>query len=283
MPTIADLKRKFREELSHIYPIPEIDQFFILTANEYLAYSKLDILLKKDEKVNSVNQKMFESVLDGLKRQEPIQYLLGHTEFYGLRFKVSPDVLIPRPETEELIRWILEETKSKVQSILDLGTGSGCIAISLKKALPHVQVYGIDKSVRALNSARQNAELNKAGVEFFAFDLLEQESLGFMKFDLMVSNPPYVTETDKLRMDNNVLNFEPHAALFVYDDDPLIFYRRIVDLADGHLKRGGKLFFEINERFHAEIRSLLNDRGYTSVEIKKDLNGRYRMAKGIKH
>ncbi len=282
MSTIAELKRKFRDELSHIYPIPEIDQFFVLTANEYLAYSKLEILLKKDEKVSPLNEKMMESVLKGLKLQEPIQYLLGHTEFYGLHFKVSPYVLIPRPETEELIRWILDESDDSVKSILDLGTGSGCIAISLKNAMPQAQVFGIDKSVKALNLAQQNADLNEVGVDFFAFDILEQESLNFMDFDIMVSNPPYVTESDKAKMERNVLDFEPHTALFVTDDDPLIFYRKIVDLADGHLKSGGKLFFEINESFHAEIRSLLVDRGYTSVEIKKDLNGRYRMAKGIK-
>lgn len=282
MPTIAALKLKFREELHDSYPRLEIDHFFAMVAQELLGYSGAEIQMNPDESVAELKAQSMDRILKGLLRSEPIQYLLGFSDFYGLRFKVNPHVLIPRPETEELVRWVLDESGDSVQSILDLGTGSGCIAISLKKAMPHVQVLGVDKSVEALNLAQQNAIVNDANMEFFGFDILKQESMGFMKFDIMVSNPPYVTYEDKEKMEPNVLDFEPHIALFVPEDDPLIFYRNIVDLAEGHLKKGGKIFFEINESFSPEIRSLLTDRGFTSVEIRKDLNGRYRMAKGIK-
>jgi len=282
MSTLADLKRRFREDLILLYPRQEIDQFFAMTAFEYLGYSRAEIQLRLQENLAESQVKMMETVLQGLQIEEPIQYLLGYAEFYGLRLKVNPSVLIPRPETEELIRWITDELRITSPSILDLATGSGCIAISLRKAMPHASVFAIDKSIEALNLAQKNAEINNVGVEFFAFDILAQESFGFMSFDLMVSNPPYVTFEDKKKMDRNVLDFEPHMALFVPGDDPLIFYRKILDLADGHLNKGGKIFFEINESFAGEIRSLLMDRGYTSVEIRKDLNGRFRMAKGIK-
>ena len=283
MPSIADLKSRFRDKLFDQYPQREIDQFFAMTANELLGYSRAEIQIRLDEIVQDSKASMLEAVIKGLQANEPIQYLLGHAEFYGLRLKVNPDVLIPRPETEELVRWITDESGDSAQSILDLGTGSGCIAISLKKFMPHAQVFGVDKSIEALNLAQQNAKLNNTGIEFFAFDILKQESFGFMKFDLMVSNPPYVTNEDKEKMERNVVDFEPHLALFVPEDDPLVFYRNIVDLAEGHLNKGGKIFFEINESFAAEIRSLLMDRGFTSVEIRKDLNGRFRMAKGIKN
>ncbi|HKL39772.1 MAG TPA: peptide chain release factor N(5)-glutamine methyltransferase [Cryomorphaceae bacterium] len=282
MSTLTDLRLRFKEELEDQYPLREIDQFFAMTAEEFLGYSKTKIHLSGDEIIREEKIDQFEKVLFGLGIHQPIQYLLGYAEFYGLKFQVDSHVLIPRPETEELIRWIAEGSKSSDLRILDLGTGSGCVAISLKKEIPHANVYAVDKSIGALNLAKANAKLNDVDVEFFAFDILKQESLTFMSFDLMVSNPPYVTLEDKRKMAKNVLDFEPHLALFVPEDDPLVFYRRIVDLADGHLKKGGKIFFEINESFAAEIRSLLMDRGFTSVEIRKDLNGRYRMAKGIK-
>lgn len=282
MPTLAKLKLKFRAELIGQYPLREIDQFFAMSVEEVLGYSRVEIHVNSDEVIQGAKRDKFDTIIRGLRSNEPIQYLLGSTEFYGLKFKVNPHVLIPRPETEELIRWIAEDCKESNNSILDLGTGSGCIAISLKKEIPHAIVHGVDKSISALNLAKKNAELNKIGVEFFAFDILNQESLGFMSFDLMVSNPPYVTLEDKKVMAKNVVDYEPHLALFVSEGDPLIFYRRIVDLAEGHLVKGGKIFFEINESFASEIRSLLTDRGFTSVEIRKDLNSRYRMAKGIK-
>ncbi|MCZ4410747.1 peptide chain release factor N(5)-glutamine methyltransferase [Cryomorphaceae bacterium 1068] len=282
MPTIAALKLRFREELVGAYPGLEIDHFFAMAAYEVLGYSRAQLQINQNETVEDYKVEKMVSILKGLQRNEPIQYLLGFCDFYGLKFKVNSHVLIPRPETEELVRWVLDESGDSIQNILDLGTGSGCIAISLKKAMPHAQVFGVDKSVEALNLAQQNARINDVSMEFFGFDILKQESMGFMNFDIMVSNPPYVTYEDKERMEKNVLDFEPHIALFAPEDDPLIFYRNIVDLAEGHLKKGGKIFFEINESFGPEIRSLLMDRGFTSVEIRKDLNGRFRMAKGIK-
>ncbi len=283
-PTIAELRQIFMSRLHDIYESEEISSLFSIVVEDILGYNRAEMHVRLSESVHPVKIGMIEAIIEGLIRQEPIQYMLGKAEFYGMNFRVNPHVLIPRPETEELVRWIIDEVNpvSKEMNLIDLGTGSGCIAIALKKHLTRARVYGIDKSVSALNIAQQNAELNGVGVDFFGFDLLERESLNFMEFDVMVSNPPYVTYSDKEEMSRNVLDYEPHEALFVENGDPLLFYRKIVDLADGHLNKNGKIFFEINERFGPEIRSLLTDRGYNRVEIRADLNGKDRMVKAEK-
>jgi release factor glutamine methyltransferase len=191
-------------------------------------------------------------------------------------------VLIPRPETEELVHWILKDSLPEKPSIIDLGTGSGCIAIALKDQIKDAKVFGADVSVAALNIANENADLNKMEVDFFLFDILQRESLGFMQFDLMVSNPPYVRKSEEAMMAPNVLAHEPHTALFVPDEDPLIFYRKIADLAKGQLNPSGKLYFEINEAFGDEMVQMLSEKGFTSVELKKDFNGKDRMIRATK-
>lgn len=280
--TVSDVIARFREELKHKYPAREIEQFLVMAFQEVMHIDKIDVFLRTQAPISKPQKAHFESILEGLLKDEPIQYLLGHSIFYGLPLQVNTSVLIPRPETEELVQWLLQDDLPELPRILDLGTGSGCIAIALKHTLPRAQVLGIDVSIGALNLANHNAKSNKVQVEFFHFDLLHQESLGFMDFDVMVSNPPYVTPAEMEEMEANVLNYEPHEALFVPEDDPLLFYRKIVDLADGHLNRGGKLYFEINRAYGADLAQLLRDRNYLEVELRKDLSGNDRMIRAVK-
>jgi release factor glutamine methyltransferase len=208
---------------------------------------------------------------------------LGHTEFYGLQFKVNPSVLIPRPETEELVEWVLNSNLPQTAiNILDIGTGSGCIAISLKKNLPNATIWAIDISAEALKTAKENAKLNDAEVHFIETDVLNQNqtfNLLPLNFNLIISNPPYVTPADKGLMHANVTDFEPHTALFVPQDDPLLFYKSIADLAAKKLIKGGLLFFEINESYGEETAVMLEEKQFKQVELRKDLSGRDRMIK----
>lgn len=279
---VSAVVQRFRSELIPHYPVREIESFIILAFEDIMHYSRLDIFMQAEAEVPPAQMELFEYILDGLLKHEPIQYLIGSTVFYGLPIRVTTDVLIPRPETEELIHWILKDSMVSQPKIIDLCTGSGCIALALKDQIAGASVFGADLSVSALNIAQENAALNKLDVEFFHFDILTQESLGFMDFDLMVSNPPYVTYSEKALMAQNVLDNEPHMALFVPDDNPLLFYRKITDLADGHLNKLGKLYFEINEAYGKDVVQLLRDRGYTDVEIKKDFNGKDRMIRATK-
>lgn len=281
-PSIYMLAQFFKTELEPHYPAEEVRQFVAMTFEEVLEYSRIDMILKLDDKVSPEKVRELKSVVKRLKNHEPIQYILGKVRFFGVPLSVNEHVLIPRPETEELVKWIFDEHIGKEIEIMDVCSGSGCIAIALASLMKGATVYGVDKSVEALNLASTNSTASKNAVDFFHFDVLKQESFGFMKFDVMVSNPPYVLQTEKRLMAENVLNYEPHMALFVEGDDPLLFYRRIVDLAEGHLNKGGTLYFEINEAFGAEVKSLLLDRNYSEVELRKDLNGRDRMVRGIK-
>ena len=280
--TVSALVDLFRQELVPIYGRGEVEQFVVLAFEDVLEYSKLDIFMHGQEAIpNELIARFFE-ILENLKESKPIQYILGKTVFYGLPLQVNKHVLIPRSETEELIHWIVQDEGKKPETILDLGTGSGCIALALKDQINSARVYGADISIAALNVAKNNALANDLQVEFFQFDIISQESLGFMKFDLMVSNPPYVRISEKEWMEENVLNNEPHLALFVEDEDPLLFYRKIVDLAEGHLNKHGKLYFEINEAYGQEVLQLLKDRGFEKVTLKKDFNGKDRMVRGLK-
>ncbi len=279
---VSDITQFFRKELEGLYPRPEIEQFIALTFAHILDFSRVDLILNTEEPIKVEKTRSLMNVVEKLKQFEPIQYILGQVLFYGIPLKVNRDVLIPRPETEELVRWILDENLGTDVHVMDVCTGSGCIALALKNQLKDATVFGVDKSVEALNIATQNATSNKIGVDFFHFDVLKQASFGFMKFDIMVSNPPYVRHLEKFQMDKNVLDFEPHMALFVDNEDPLLFYRIIVELADGHLNKSGQLFFEINEAYGGDVMQLLRDHNYTNCELRKDLNGRDRMVRGIK-
>lgn len=222
-------------------------------------------------------------ITNRLQWGEPIQYVTGKAHFYGFDFDVNPSVLIPRRETEELVQWIVSKNpRREPLRIVDICTGSGCIAITLKKLLPLTKVSALDVSEAALQTAMQNATALHAEIDFFKSDVLELEKLPFDDIQIMVSNPPYVTETEKSLMHINVLNHEPHLALFVPDNDPLIFYRKIAHLALQHLVEGGQLYFEINEKYGEEIRQMLHEMGFSSVELRNDMQGKARMIKAIR-
>jgi release factor glutamine methyltransferase len=247
--------------------------------------NRLDFALKPGKEISSEEKEKFESAIYRLSQHEPIQYIIGETEFFGLKFKVDKNVLIPRPETEELVQWILNDIKesrtpSKLR-ILDIGTGSGCIAISLAKNLPNAEIFALDISEKALKTARENADSNKVKVNFIQADILNMEALT-EKFDLIVSNPPYVREMEKAEMHRNVLENEPDLALYVKDTDPLIFYRKIAKLAEESLIKDGSLYFEINQYLANETKEILKNTGF-KTELKKDIFGNYRMLRGSKN
>lgn len=283
-------KTEFYEQLFPLFPEMEVESFFYLLTESYLEKTRIQLALEPDFELNSTQLQQFEKALQRLLQQEPIQYVLGDTEFFGYPFQVNQHTLIPRPETEELVAWIIEDVKNKNQensqhkplnsniTILDIGTGSGCIPISLAKELPQAKVSSIDVSEEALQVARKNSALNKVAVNFIQQDILKAENLQ-EKYDVIVSNPPYVRELEKEQMHQNVLDFEPELALFVQNDDPLIFYRKIAQLAKNALIENGKLYFEINEYLPEEMVSLLEEIGYQNIELKKDIFGKFRMCK----
>lgn len=267
-----------RKELKDLYPEQEIEGLVRLIFSALKSYSPTDLLLKKNELLTPDERLHLNEIVRRLKKHEPIQYILGKTEFYGLPFQVTEDVLIPRPETEELVDWILKDLTIAMPVILDVGTGSGCIPVSLKKFMPAAKVMGCDISEKALKVARVNAGINQTEVAFFHLDILNPLlPATFPGLDILVSNPPYVTEKEKQLMQPNVLAHEPHSALFVPDEDPLRFYTALVRFGRRHLKKGGKLFWEINEAFGPACVHLLQENGFDNVQLKKDINGKNRM------
>lgn len=278
---ISELKKTFTASLVELYPKEEIQSFFNILSQEYFGLSRLEIALNPEIEISKEASVKLNKALKRLRDNEPIQYIIGNTEFYGLTFLVNKHSLIPRPETEELVEWILKEfadKKSNFQNILDIGTGSGCIAISLAKNLPKAQVSALDFSEGALEIAVRNAALNEVEINFFHKDILEAKDLP-NPYDIIVSNPPYVRELEKQEMQQNVLNYEPSSALFVSNKDPLIFYRTIASLAKKYLKPKGMLFFEINEFLAQEMIELLTSEGFQDIEVKKDIYGKNRMMK----
>ncbi|WP_337957358.1 peptide chain release factor N(5)-glutamine methyltransferase [Winogradskyella sp.] len=285
-----DLKHIFHKELDAIYGKNEVESFFFLCTEHYLNVPRIQLTLELEYTFTKSETDTFFKVLEDLRQQKPIQYILGETEFYGLKFKVNEHVLIPRPETEELVDWIVkchsERSEESQIKILDIGTGSGCIAISLAKNLPHAKVYALDVSNEALAIARKNAEINKVDIEFIEVDILNEMSwdLEFknLEFDTIVSNPPYVRNIEKAEIKPNVLDNEPHLALFVEDENPLQFYKAITKFAVENLKPKGQLFFEINQYLGQETKALLTKANFEAIELMKDLSGNDRMLKGIK-
>jgi len=279
---VKKYKDLFQSELASFFDAMEIDQFFYLTLEKFHHLKRIDLALNPNFEINSDEIKEWDSVLMHLKKQKPIQYILGETSFYGLTFQVNEHTLIPRPETEELVEWILESNQKQSQiSILDIGTGSGCIPITLKKNLPKATVFGLDISDKALEVTRRNALINDTTVTFLQKDILTTTVLE-QKFDVIVSNPPYVRELEKKEINPNVLEFEPHLALFVTDNDPLVFYRKITQLANEYLQPNGQLYFEINQYLGAEMIALVKSYGFTQVELRKDIYGNDRMLKAVK-
>lgn len=288
---IKDYRTQFIQELSSIYDAGEAESFFYLILEEKKQLKRIDLALNPDLTFSNEEIQLWNSILMQLKQEIPIQYLLGKTSFYGLEFEVNENVLIPRPETEELVEWIIQSQKLEVRrgklgvgsrkiKILDIGTGSGCIAISLAKNILNAQVFAIDVSEKALATAQKNANINEVNVTFLEKNILETADLE-QQFDIIVSNPPYVRELEKQEIKKNVLDNEPHLALFVDDNDALIFYKKIAELAQKHLYPNGQLFFEINQYLGKEMMELLEKMNFKNIELQKDIYGNDRMMKGM--
>jgi release factor glutamine methyltransferase len=279
MISSEDLFRQTSAKLEKLYGKTEAQSLSFLLMEYLFNLTRTEILsgklLSPDQKIIQLNEFTVR-----LNRSEPLQYIIGQTEFYGYHFNVSPSVLIPRPETEELVDLIIKENKNiRPLSILDIGTGSGCIAITLKKTIPEATVYALDVSIKALEVAKQNAQQNKTEINFIESDILSSQT-PIPQTNLIVSNPPYVMHSEKELMKENVLAHEPSLALFVEDHDPLLFYRTISEKAKKNLLPKGKLYFEINEQFGNETAMLLEKADFKNIKILKDLSEKDRMVRG---
>ena len=301
------------EQLQGYYPDSEIRSLSYRIMESVCQVDKQTLLRGKDKQLSAKDLVQIRKITEELKKYRPLQYILGETEFYGLPFRMNGHVLIPRPETEELVEWIIGREQAKAQDagyrILDVGTGSGCIAIALAKHLPEAEVYALDISEKALELAEENARLNKVNIRFFQYDILAPfsghyvpffgQSIQFIThdvqfygqdiqfsstpfFDILVSNPPYITPSEKHRMTPNVLAYEPHQALFTPENQPLLFYERIADFGQAFLKPGGRIFFETNALFGEAVAEMLRQKGYEKVGVKQDMAGKDRMAGGCK-
>lgn len=266
-----------KTELAELYPETEIEGMTRMIFESIFGWNYTEQILNRDKKIEKFQFLEIEKIILRLKEFEPIQYILGKTEFFGLTLKVDFSVLIPRPETEELVVWILEQNTLKSPRILDVGTGSGCIPLALKSKLKDAQIEAVDISESALVMATKNAENNNLNVDFSQSDILKWQDYEWQKFDVIVSNPPYVRELEKEQMKSNVLKFEPDNALFVSNENPLVFYSSIAKFANKYLVENGTLFFEINEFLGAEMDKMLQLSGFENIELKKDINGKDRM------
>ncbi|UBZ14106.1 peptide chain release factor N(5)-glutamine methyltransferase [Flagellimonas marinaquae] len=294
---LKEIKDIFHTELGAIYPKEEIDSFFYSCIEHYLNLERFILAIQPGYTLNKDEEQPLFEALSELKLEKPLQYILGTAHFMDLELHVDENVLIPRPETEELVQWILLDAERpparRVGSrmviersrndhslrILDIGTGSGCIAIALAKHLPDAKIYALDVSEGALSVAKENAASNGVDVTFLHQDILNPEIN--LEFDVIVSNPPYVRELEKNEIQRNVKDFEPDTALFVSDEDPLLFYRAILGFAENHLSENGKLYFEINQYLAEETKALFNTRNFSEIELRKDMFGNYRMLKAI--
>lgn len=293
--TIKQHRAHFNKSLKHLYPTSEIDSFFFLILEEYMGLKRIDIVLKSDFLIDKKSLNLMQIATKQLEQEIPIQYIIGKTEFFGLPFHVNKEVLIPRPETEELVEQVLkkvsliktcnssknETIKEKQLKVLDIGTGSGCIAISLKKQLPSSEVSALDVSNKALRVAKKNALLNNVDINFIHLDILKTNDLEKL-YDVIISNPPYVRELEKKEIKNNVLNNEPHLALFVDNKNPLLFYNKIAELAKKFLIKNGQLHFEINQYLGKETIKLLAEKGFKNIQLKKDIFGNDRIITAFK-
>ncbi|RAK20215.1 release factor glutamine methyltransferase [Flavobacterium aquaticum] len=286
---IKELKTHFFDTLKNIQDEQEIESFFFILTEYLHNLKRVDLVLNPNFELSEEEVEKWNTILTDLQQEKPIQYITGETWFYGLRFEVNENTLIPRPETEELVEWILNSPNIHHPSpinILDIGTGSGCIPISLKANLSQANVSAIDVSEKALEVAKRNAELNKVEINFIEANILEVEDLSQLpspiihhpsSYNIIVSNPPYVRNLEKQEIKKNVLDYEPHLALFIEDTDALLFYRKIAQLALKNLTPNGLLFFEINQYLGKETVELLENMGFKNIELKKDIYGNDRM------
>ena len=273
MEKVSNIIPYYIKQLNGIVQEREIISLAYISIDFLLGYNRSDCIIHSDKDITSEVSDKIKQIIADLKTNKPIQHIIGKTEFYELKFNVNKHTLIPRPETEELVKWILEHEFS---SALDIGTGSGCIAIALRKN-KSAEISAIDVSESALLVAKENAKINGVEINFLLQDILKTTALP--KVDVIVSNPPYVLDMEKEIMQDNVLNNEPHLALFVPDNNPLLFYKKIAELAFTSLSKNGLLFFEINERFGKETVAMLNAIGFVDIELKKDINDKDRMIK----
>jgi release factor glutamine methyltransferase len=281
---IGELAAHYELELELLYESSEAKALFSIAAEQVLALSPSKLMMQKDIDISFINMQKLLSILNDLQIGKPIQHILEEAHFFGSVFKVNEHVLIPRPETEELVDWIISDCSPQLLvnsikkiSILDIGTGSGCIPIILKKYLPEAEVSTLDVSTDAIAVAKQNAEQIGVKINFIEADILRFNSKE--KFDVIVSNPPYIRDLEKTDMHNNVLVHEPHLALFVSNENPLIFYKAIADFAQTNLKPNGQLYFEINEYLGSETVEMLKDKGFINIELRQDMQGKDRMVK----
>ncbi|WP_235855497.1 peptide chain release factor N(5)-glutamine methyltransferase [Flagellimonas pelagia] len=306
---LRDIKNIFHNDLGKIYPKEEIDSFFYSCIEHYLKMERFILAIKPNIVLTKEEEQPLFEALAQLKKERPLQYILGVAHFMDLELKVNENVLIPRPETEELVQWVLEDANNKRSeirelisdvrdrksddekgensnlrpsplTILDIGTGSGCIAIALAKQLPNAKVYALDVSEEALKVAQENAKTNQVDIEFLHQSILDPGLDLEQQFDIIVSNPPYVRDLEKSKMNKNVKEYEPNLALFVPDDDALVFYRAIVQFSKRHLLKKGSLYFEINQYLGEETKSVLKAHNFSEIELRKDIFGNDRMLKG---
>ncbi len=305
---LKEIKDIFHKELDELYPKEEIDSFFYSCIEHYLKLERFILAIQPGLTLTKEEEQPLFEALAHLKLEKPLQYILGTTHFMDLELQVNENVLIPRPETEELVQWILDDISSEKSdirhqktevrnqpnekntenlippplTILDIGTGSGCIAIALAKNLPDAKVYALDVSEEALEVAQKNAESNGVDIGFMHQDIFnpELELESELHFDIIVSNPPYVRELEKKEINKNVKDFEPDTALFVSDEDPLVFYKAIMDFSENNLDENGSLYFEINQYLGEETKALFNTRNFSEIELRKDIFGNDRMLKG---
>ncbi len=285
---LKDIVAFFKKELKGYYNENELQAICSIIFESKLNIKRQDIALNPEQRLNESHIVKIIKVIKRLKRYEPVQYITGFTDFLELTLKVKPPVLIPRPETEELVLWVEKELKSYTHngiSLLDIGTGSGCIALALKRRMPDVTVCGLDINAEAIAVAKDNARHYNLNVDFKEKDILtlhKDDPLREKKWDVWVSNPPYVRLSEREYMHDNVLKYESKEALFVDDHRPLIFYERISSLAIKSLKDGGIIFFEINEAMGQEIKRMLKNTGFINIIIKKDINGKDRFVRAVK-
>lgn len=277
---VKEYRAFFIDVLGSIYDQAEAESFFYIILEDRYRLRRIDLALQPELVFTAEEIREWDLIREQLEREIPLQYILGRTSFYGLEFMVDENVLIPRQETEELVEWIISAAAKRISQegvrILDIGTGSGCIAISLAKNIAGSEVYAIDVSEKALAIAEKNAALNNVKVHFMLADILATEDLE-RQFDIIVSNPPYVRNLEKGEIRKNVLDHEPHLALFVEDDDASVFYRKISQLASRNLDDNGQLYFEINQYLGAEMIELLRKEGFRDIELRKDIYGNDRM------
>ena len=288
---LKQYKSHFFDALKNSQDEQEIESFFFILTEYLHNLKRVDVALNPNFELSNAAIEKWNTILTELQQEKPIQYITGSTWFYGLKFEVNENTLIPRPETEELVEWILNSPNihhTSPNNILDIGTGTGCIPISLKANVPQANVSAIDVSEKALEVAKRNAVLNKVEINFIQANILEVEDLSKLpssishhpsSYNIIISNPPYVRNLEKQEIKKNVLDYEPHLALFVEDTDALLFYRKIAQLALKNLTPNGLLFFEINQYLGKETVELLENLGFKNIELKKDIYGNDRMVK----